>query len=97
MTICSCSFTPRSTEERADIQEKRTWAEVLTKVNCDWSAELSEGSIMVILTSVATDAVRQLHIRTKLPHLFDYLTDLQSELVRWRDAKALREPHRLER
>lgn len=43
------------------------------------------------LTSVAPNGVGHFHIRTKFPHLLDDLTDLQSELVRWHDAKALRE------
>lgn len=44
-----------------------------------------------ILTSAAPNGVRQLHIRTKFPHLLNYLSNLQSQLVcRW-DAKSLRE------
>lgn len=34
-----------------------------------------------ILTSVTTNGVRQLHIWTKLPHLLNDLSDLQSQLV----------------
>lgn len=44
-----------------------------------------------VLTSVASNGICQFHIWTKLPHLFDYLTNLQSKLVRWRDAQALKQ------
>lgn len=43
-----------------------------------------------VRTSVAPDGVHQLDIRAKLPHLLHHLTDLQSQLVRGRDAKALK-------
>uniref|UniRef100_A0A4W6FNY5 Uncharacterized protein n=1 Tax=Lates calcarifer TaxID=8187 RepID=A0A4W6FNY5_LATCA len=43
-----------------------------------------------ILTPVASNGVGQFHIWTKFPHLLDDLTNLQSELIRWRDAEALK-------
>lgn len=44
------------------------------------------------LTSVASNGICQFHFWTKFPHLFDYLADLKSKLVCWRNAQALKEP-----
>lgn len=41
------------------------------------------------LTSVAPNAVRQLHVSTKLAHLFSDLANLEGQLVCWRNAEAL--------
>uniref|UniRef100_A0A8C4HDY9 Uncharacterized protein n=1 Tax=Dicentrarchus labrax TaxID=13489 RepID=A0A8C4HDY9_DICLA len=40
-----------------------------------------------ILTSVAPNTVGKFHIRAVFPHLLDDLSNLQSKLVCWRDAK----------
>uniref|UniRef100_A0A8C2WPX3 Uncharacterized protein n=1 Tax=Cyclopterus lumpus TaxID=8103 RepID=A0A8C2WPX3_CYCLU len=64
--------------------------------HCAWSSNdnlfLWNYNYGQILTSVSSNAVGQFDIRAKCPHLLDYLTNLQSELVCWRDAKALKEP-----
>uniref|UniRef100_A0A3Q1CSP6 Uncharacterized protein n=1 Tax=Amphiprion ocellaris TaxID=80972 RepID=A0A3Q1CSP6_AMPOC len=44
-----------------------------------------------LLTSVPTNGVLHFHIWTELPHLLNYLTDLQCKLVRWRDTEALKD------
>uniref|UniRef100_A0A665USK7 Uncharacterized protein n=1 Tax=Echeneis naucrates TaxID=173247 RepID=A0A665USK7_ECHNA len=45
----------------------------------------------LVLTSVASNGVCQLHVWTKFAHLLDDLTSLESELIRWQDAQTLKE------
>lgn len=97
MTICSCSGTPRSTEEEILRNNIKTTC-LLWALNTFFRPVIPSNIVQIgyTLTFVAPNAICQFDIRTKLPHLFDDLTDLQSQLICWRDAKTLKEPNRFE-
>lgn len=87
---------PRSTEQNAEIHVViKTKTGFLNDFKYHFAANSARPNYNYghILTSVAPNAVCQFHIGTKFPHMLDYLTNLQSELVCWRDAKALKEPN----
>uniref|UniRef100_A0A3Q3LAU5 Uncharacterized protein n=1 Tax=Mastacembelus armatus TaxID=205130 RepID=A0A3Q3LAU5_9TELE len=63
--------------------------------DCTWCSNdnlLLNSNYGQVLTSVASNAICQFHIWTKFPHLLNYLTNLQSQLICRRNAQTLKEP-----